>query len=42
MIESNQEFHISNLLSFRKSLTQNEIQSEMNKIMSFIDKNNWA
>lgn len=36
MIETAQELYLNNLLSFRKTLTQNEVQKEMNNIDSFI------
>ncbi|MBE6091527.1 MAG: transcriptional regulator [Clostridium beijerinckii] len=40
MIETNQELYLTNLLSFRKQLTQAEVQNEMNSIESFIKENN--
>lgn len=39
MLETNQELYLDNLLSFRKTLTQNEVQKEMNDINSFIKEN---
>ena len=39
MIESGQELYLNNLLSFRKQLTQAEMQKEMNDIESFIKEN---
>lgn len=39
MIETCQELHLNNLLSFRKTLTQPEVQKEMNDIDSFIKEN---
>ena len=39
MIETCQELHLNNLLSFRKTLTQTEVQKEMNDIDSFIKEN---
>lgn len=40
MIETGQELYLTNLLSFRKQLTQTEVQKEMNSIESFIKENN--
>ncbi|WP_242849771.1 hypothetical protein [Clostridium sp. C8] len=40
MIEIGQELYLKNLLSFRKQLTQAEVQKEMNDIDNFIKKNN--
>ena len=40
MIETGQEIYLTNLLSFRKQLTQTEVQKEMNSIESFIKDNN--
>ncbi|SHH95062.1 effector-binding domain-containing protein [Clostridium collagenovorans DSM 3089] len=39
MIEINQELHLKNLLSFRKNLTQAELQKELIDIDSFIKEN---
>ena len=39
MLETNQEFYCKNLLSFRKTLTQNEMQKEFNSIDTFIKEN---
>ena len=36
MLETNQEFYCKNLLSFRKTLTQDEMQKEFNSIDTFI------
>ena len=36
MIEICQELYLNNLLSFRKTLTQNEVEKEMNDINLFI------
>jgi len=40
MIEEHQEFHANNLLSFRASLTQAEMQKEMQNLEKFINDNN--
>lgn len=40
MIEIGQELYLKNLLSFRKQLTQAEVQKEMNNIENFIKENN--
>ena len=40
MIEEHQEFHANNLLSFRASLTQAEMQKEMQNLEKFITDNN--
>lgn len=40
MIETNQQLYLTNLLSFRKQLTQDEVKKEMNNIESFIKENN--
>ena len=39
MIEIGQELYLKNLLSFRKQLTQTEVQKEMNDIEAFIKEN---
>ena len=39
MLETNQEFYCKNLLSFRKTLTQDEMQKEFNSIDTFIKEN---
>ena len=40
MIEEHKEFNINNLLSFRASLTQDEMQKEMQNLEKFINDNN--
>ena len=40
MIEEHKEFNVNNLLSFRSSLTQDEIQNEMQNVEKFINDNN--
>lgn len=39
MIKNNQELHLKNLLSFRRNLTQSELQKELIDIDSFIKEN---
>ena len=39
MIKINQELHLKNLLSFRRNLTQSELQKELIDIDSFIKEN---
>ena len=39
MIEFRKDLYFKNLLSFRKTLTQDEIQKEMNDIDNFIKEN---
>ena len=39
MIKLGKDLYFKNLLSFRKTLTQNEIQKEMNDIDNFIKEN---
>ena len=40
MIEEHKEFIVNNLLSFRASLTQDEMQKEMQNLEKFINDNN--
>ena len=40
MIETGQELYFSNLLSFRKQLTQAGVQNEINNVEDFIEENN--
>ena len=40
MIEEHKEFNVNNLLSFRASLTQDEMQKEMQNLEKFINDNN--